>query len=123
MYIGHYGVALGIKRARTSLSLGLLFAAVTLSDLIYYVRLTHPKDRYGRVGLMTLSAILIASDAVIPFMPGSNNAKMLATSSFIGMFGLAILAGAVDKHRDLLLISRENVKALARNETSRFLRS
>jgi hypothetical protein len=39
MFIGHFGVGLALKRADKTLSLGLLFIAVQLSDLIYGVTL------------------------------------------------------------------------------------
>ena len=34
MFLGHYGVALALKRAEPKLSLGTLFVAVQLADLI-----------------------------------------------------------------------------------------
>jgi hypothetical protein len=39
MFIGHFGIGLALKRADETLSLGLLFIAVQLSDLIYGVTL------------------------------------------------------------------------------------
>jgi len=39
MFVGHFGVGLALKRADKTLSLGLLFIAVQLSDLIYGVTL------------------------------------------------------------------------------------
>jgi len=39
MFIGHFGVGLALKRANKTLSLGLLFIAVQLPDLIYGVTL------------------------------------------------------------------------------------
>jgi membrane-bound metal-dependent hydrolase YbcI (DUF457 family) len=39
MFIGHFGIGLALKRADETLSLGLLFIAVQLSDLIYGVAL------------------------------------------------------------------------------------
>jgi hypothetical protein len=35
MFIGHFGLALALKRADKPLSLGLLFIAVQFSDLVY----------------------------------------------------------------------------------------
>jgi len=34
MFIGHYGVALGLKKADKSLSLGLLFLALQLAGIL-----------------------------------------------------------------------------------------
>jgi hypothetical protein len=39
MFVGHFGIGLALKRADKNLSLGLLFVAVQLSDLIYGVTL------------------------------------------------------------------------------------
>ncbi|MGH8003980.1 MAG: hypothetical protein ACRECJ_04585, partial [Limisphaerales bacterium] len=37
MFIGHYGVALGLKKADKSISLGLLFLAVQAVDILWTV--------------------------------------------------------------------------------------
>jgi hypothetical protein len=45
MFIGHFGLGLALKRADKTLSFGLLFIAVQLSDLIYGVTLLAGVER------------------------------------------------------------------------------
>src|SRR5512136_2419810 len=49
MFVGHFGVGLAVKRADKTLSLGLLFIAVQLSDLIYGVTLLTGVERISIV--------------------------------------------------------------------------
>jgi hypothetical protein len=56
MFLGHYGVALALKRAEPKLSLGTLFVAVQLADLLWGIFL-----------LLGWEHARIVPDSVIPF--------------------------------------------------------
>ena len=107
MFIGHYGVALGLKKAHGSISLGLLFIAVQLNDLIWPVLIllgiekvaivpgitrANPMDFVyypfsHSLGASLLWALLTAGIALILPLPAKLNKRRLAV-----VLGVAVLS-------------------------------
>ena len=84
MFIGHFGVGLALKRADKTLSLGLLFIAVQLSDLIYGVTLLTGVEKISIIA----SANPLTSAKYI-FYPYSHN--LVATLLWAGLVALIFL--------------------------------
>jgi hypothetical protein len=84
MFIGHFAVGLALKRADKSLSLGLLFTAAQLSDLIYGITLL--------IGAEKVSIIAGANpltSAEYTFFPYSHS--LLATLLWAGLVALTFI--------------------------------
>ena len=84
MFIGHFGMGLALKRADTTLSLGLLFIAVQLSDLIYGVNLLTGVEKVS----ITLTTNPLTSAQYI-FFPYSHS--LVATLLLAGLVALVFL--------------------------------
>jgi hypothetical protein len=104
LFIGHFGIGLALKRADKTLSLGLLFIAVQLSDLIYGVTLltgiekvsivsgTNPLTSaqytyfpysHSLVATLILAGLVALIFLVVPFktgLPKSRTALVMATA-------------------------------------------
>lgn len=104
MFIGHFGVGLALKRADKTLSLGLLFIAVQLSDLIYGVTLLIGVEKvhivaganplasaeyiffpysHSLVATLLLAGLVALIFLIIPFkssLPKSKTALVMATA-------------------------------------------
>jgi membrane-bound metal-dependent hydrolase YbcI (DUF457 family) len=85
MFIGHFSLGLGLKRADKTLSLGLLFIATQLPDLIYGFNLLTGIEK---VNIVASSNPLTAAE--YPFYPYSHS--LLATLLWAGLVALIILA-------------------------------
>lgn len=81
MFIGHFGIGLALKTADKTLSLGLLFIAVQLSDLIYGVTLLAGVEK---VSITTGSNPLTSAQYV--FFPYSHS--MVTTLLLAGLIAL-----------------------------------
>jgi hypothetical protein len=84
MFIGHFGVGLALKRADKTLSLGLLFIAVQLSDLIYGVALLTGVEK---VSIITSTNPLTSAQYI--FFPYSHS--LVATLLLAGLVALIFL--------------------------------
>jgi len=80
LFLGHYGVAFALKRAEPKLSLGTLFLAVQLADVLW-----------GAFLLLGWEHATIAPDGIIPF----EFTDYPISHSLIGLLVWAIVAGAV----------------------------
>jgi hypothetical protein len=84
MFIGHFGVGLGLKRVDKTLSLGLLFIAVQLSDLIYGVTLLAGVEKISIIaGTNPLTSVEYV------FFPYSHS--LVATLLWTGLVALIFL--------------------------------
>jgi hypothetical protein len=111
MFIGHYGVALGLKAADPELSLGELFVAVQLSDILFFplvaanvergtivpglteasdLRLDYAPYTHGLVGALVLALIFYAIYQLIPRREGINK-KRLGLVMAVGVFSHYVL--------------------------------
>jgi len=84
MFIGHYGVGLALKRADKTLSLGLLFIAVQLSDLIYGVALLTGVEK---ISIIAGANPLTSAEYI--FFPYSHS--LVATLLWAGLVALIFL--------------------------------
>ena len=84
MFIGHFGVGLASKRADKSLSLGLLFIAAQLSDLIYGVSLLTGVEKVNIV-----AGANPPTSAEYVFFPYSHS--LVATLLLAGLVALIFL--------------------------------
>lgn len=84
MFIGHFGIGLALKRADKTLSLGLLFIAVQLSDLIYGVTLLTGIEKVS-----IISGTNPLTSAQYTFFPYSHS--LVATLILAGLVALIFL--------------------------------
>jgi hypothetical protein len=84
MFIGHFGIGLALKRADRTLSLGLLFIAVQLSDLIYGVTLLTGIEK-----ISIISGTNPLTSAQYNFFPYSHS--LVATLILAGLVALILL--------------------------------
>jgi hypothetical protein len=84
MFIGHFGIGLALKRADKTLSLGLLFIAVQLSDLIYGVTLLAGIEK-----ISIISGTNPLTSAQYTFFPYSHS--LVATLILAGLVALIFL--------------------------------
>jgi hypothetical protein len=84
MFIGHFGVGLALKGADKTLSLGLLFIAVQLSDLIYGVNLLTGLEK---ISIIAGANPLISAEYI--FFPYSHS--LVATLLWAGVVALIFL--------------------------------
>ena len=84
MFVGHFGVGLALKRADKTLSLGLLFIAVQLSDLIYGVTLLTGVEK---ISIIASANPLTSAEYV--FFPYSHS--LVATLVLAGLVALIFL--------------------------------
>jgi hypothetical protein len=84
MFIGHFGIGLALKRADKTLSLGLLFIAVQLSDLIYGVALLTGIEKVS-----IISSTNPLTSAQYTFFPYSHS--LVATLILAGLVALVFL--------------------------------
>jgi len=101
MFIGHFGIGLALKRADKTLSLGLLFAAVQLPDLVYSVTLLTGVEKVGFVaGSNPLTSIQY-------FYPYSHS--LLATLLWTGLAALIVfiapLKSSLPKRKTALVMA------------------
>ncbi len=83
MFIGHFAVGLALKRADKTLSLGLLFIAVQLSDLVYSVTLLTGIEKVSFIAGAT------PNTSVQYFYPYSHS--LVATLLWAGLLALIFL--------------------------------
>jgi len=102
MFIGHFGVGLALKRADKTLSLGLLFIAVQLSDLIYGVTLLLGVEK---VSIIAGASPLTSAEYI--FFPYSHS--LVATLLLAGLIALIFLVvpfkSSVPKSRTALVMA------------------
>jgi membrane-bound metal-dependent hydrolase YbcI (DUF457 family) len=102
MFIGHFGVGLALKRADKTLSLGLLFIAVQLSDLIYGVTLLLGVEK---VSIIAGASPLTSAEYI--FFPYSHS--LVATLLLAGLVALIFLVvpfkSSVPKSRTALVMA------------------
>jgi hypothetical protein len=84
MFIGHFGIGLALKRADKNLSLGFLFVAVQLSDLIYGVT---PLVGVEKVSIIAGTSPLTSAEYI--FFPYSHS--LAATLLLAGLVALIFL--------------------------------
>ena len=83
MFIGHFGIGLALKRADKTLSLGLLFIAVQLPDLVYGVTLLTGVEK---VSFITGSNPLTSVQYFYPY-----SHSLVATLLWAGLAALIVL--------------------------------
>ena len=118
MFIGHFGLAFGAKKAAPAVSLGSLFLACQLADLLWfsipatlavefvlfgaglavYLRATSAHDRIGSIGLWTLVAFLLIIYLAAAFGPPPPSATAVAWSAQ-ALWLLVVWGYWVDNHR------------------------
>ena len=84
MFIGHFGVGLALRRADKTLSLGLLFIAVQLSDVIYGVTLLTGVEK---ISIVAGTNPLTSAEYI--FFPYSHS--LVATLLLAGLVALIFL--------------------------------
>jgi hypothetical protein len=102
MFIGHFGIGLALKRADKTLSLGLLFIVVQLSDLVYGVTLLTGVEK---VSIMAGTNPLTSAQYV--FFPYSHS--LVATLLWAGLvawiFLIAPFKSGFPKSKTALVVS------------------
>ena len=125
MFIGHFGLGSGAKKAAPAVSLGTLFAAGQFADLLWptlvligvehvevqpgatrmtplnfvsYLRSTVARDRAGSIGLWSLVGFLLVVYLASAFGPPPPTAAAVAWSAQ-AMWLLVAWAFRVDNHR------------------------
>jgi len=101
MFIGHFGVGLALKRADKTLSLGLLFIATQLPDLIYGVTLLTGVEK---ISIIAGSNPLTSAEYI--FFPYSHS--LVATLLWAGLlaviFLIAQFKSSLPKSKTVLVI-------------------
>jgi len=125
MFIGHFGLGFGAKKAAPAVSLGTLFAAGQFADFVWptlvllgvehvevqpgatrmtplnfvsYLRSTVARDRAGSIGLWSLVGFLLVVYLASAFGPPPPTAAAVAWSAQ-AMWLLVAWAFRVDNHR------------------------
>jgi len=93
MFLGHYAVAFGAKRAAPAVSLGTLFAL----GLAIYLGATRARDRVGSWGLGIFVIFLLAIYAASAFGPPPPSADAIAWSD-MGQWLVIFWAAWMDRH-------------------------
>lgn len=88
MFIGHFGVALALKRADKTLSLGLLFIAVQFSDLVYGFALLAGIEKVSFIAGTNPN-----TSVQYLFFPYSHS--LVATLLWAGLFALIFLIAPI----------------------------
>jgi hypothetical protein len=119
MFIGHFGAAFGAKRVASRPSLGVLFAAAQLPDLLWPLFLlagwervriapgdtattspgTRPRDGIGRYALWGLVLFLLIIYAGDRFGPPPTDANAVAWGT-LAVWLPPLWAAWIDRHRD-----------------------
>jgi membrane-bound metal-dependent hydrolase YbcI (DUF457 family) len=102
MFIGHFGAGLALKRADKTLSLGLLFIAVQLSDLIYGVALLTGVEK---VSIVAGANPLTSAEYV--FFPYSHSlvATLLLAGLVALIFFVASFKSSLHKRKTALVMA------------------
>jgi hypothetical protein len=122
MFIGHYGVSFAAKRLTPGTSLGALFLAVQLLDVLFAIfvlagveklrlaaemvtlgiglwiwRHAPTFEPWARTRTIAFVGLLFALTLATPFLPPPRDGRQFAWQALAGYFTLAALAGWLDR--------------------------